>query len=183
MFSLKTYFDEENDMYHLIFDRGDGETHELKFATYENTTDEPYYATDGQGCNVRTLGIALDMDYNEIYDLLHEEARFQRCQPNKMRAMHPILKEFGFHGLDLFNQNVQFLDLVCDYHLDTGVGPYVVVIPQHMFCIENGIIYENILNYKEDPYADQFRYILSRLLDPINGAIEIFYYHNGYYFA
>ncbi len=183
MFSLKTRYNESDNMYHLIFDRGDDETHELKFATYENFTDEPYYAYDGEGCNIRTLGIALDMDYNEIYDLLHDEARFQHCQPNKMRAMHPILREYGYKDTDYFNQNVQFLDLVCDQHLDTGVGPYVVVIPQHMFCIKNGIIYETILNYKQDPFADQFRYIISRLLDPTRGAIEIFYRHSGDYFA
>lgn len=184
MFKIETYFDEDDNMYHLDFNGPANKKHKLKLTTFADNKDDPYYATDGMGCTMRALGHALNMGYNDIYDLMHEEARYQRLLPHKTDVIHNILRANGFKCEKYTADDYyHFFDLVHDYRLDTAVGPFVVLIPGHCFCIENGIIYENILNYNEDPLGDMIRFTIARLMDPNQGVVEAIYYHTGDYFA
>lgn len=119
---------------------------------YDDGGRSKYFKAEHVGdCVCRSISIATDSDYKEIYDLINQLSKNERKGKRKKKisnarsgvyktTSHKILEDLGWTW-----HPTMTIGSGCKVHLrreELPCGTLIVKLSKHLTCVKNGIIYD-----------------------------------------
>lgn len=101
-------------------------------------------------CAVRAITVALDIDWEDAYELLARAAFNMADMPSSDSVISAILRSNGFYR-DIVPNTCPDCYTVKEFAKDHPVGVYVVKTNEHVVSILDGIVYDSWNSSNEIP--------------------------------
>ena len=101
-------------------------------------------------CSVRAVSAALDLSWDEAFDLLAHNAREMCDMPSSDAVIGSVLRQHGFVR-SIIPSSCPDCYTVGDFAADFARGTYVLGTGQHSVCVRDGVIYDSWDSRSEIP--------------------------------
>ena len=92
-------------------------------------------------CTVRALSVALDVSWEEAFDLLADSAYKMCDMPSSNSVLGAVLRQHGFYRTAI-SSDCDDCYTAADYAMEHPYGVYVLGFGTHVATIVDGIIYD-----------------------------------------